>query len=134
MPVTFPLTLTLSPRGEGMNGILPKFHIWHYVHLVVVFFPSYLAPNQRFRHFGSRPPAGNPKRSTFFLDAGSRHTVSGMTTVATSELLQCAKLSDFSGRHDYCQHHPCNSESAVGGRRIFWVEPPSEILRRPPSA
>ena len=40
------------------------------------------------------------------------------------------KLSDSSGRHEYRQHHPCHSESAAGGRRIFWVEPPSEILRR----
>jgi len=44
------------------------------------------------------------------------------------------KLSDSSGQREYRQHHACHSESAAGGRRIFWVEPPSEILRRPPEA
>jgi hypothetical protein len=44
------------------------------------------------------------------------------------------KLSDSSGQHESRQHHACHSESAVGGRRIFWVESTSEILRRPPEA
>ena len=41
--------------------------------------------------------------------------------------LSAPKLSDSSGQHEYRQHHACHSERQ---RRIFWVEPPSEILRR----
>ena len=36
-------------------------------------------------------------------------------------------MSDLSGRYEYRQHHPCHSERQ---RRISWVEPPTEILRR----
>ena len=52
---TFPLPLTLPPRGEGMNGSLRKFLIWHYVHLVVVFSPSYLASHHRVRFSVDNP-------------------------------------------------------------------------------
>jgi len=80
------------------------------------------------------------------LDSGSRpakRSSSGMTGSANCHIVSkgrgdsCGaklivpKLSDSSGRHEYRQHHPCHSERQ---RRIFWVEPPPEILRRPAPA
>jgi hypothetical protein len=76
-----------SARANESSIIASKLGIWHYVHLVVVFFPSQLTSHHKVRHSGIRlrRRIQNDRLFSWMPDHGN--TVSGMTTVATSGLL-----------------------------------------------